>query len=314
MAPSVSDKYSNTKVAWMRSLHKSLAKDVAELQSQLRKLERKKRYLQGEALYHQAQLSLQDSSACTLGPIDEKLFLHQEHIDLMQKRITAQKLVSSSSFSMVKVEQERVVGMDEGLELESHGNQDQHDSEDQVTEKGLVKLWTVEGNVGDFAYSAKFSANYDMEILGGKITEVKDLRLSTMSDVIKKVMNPARALLPATIHQFTSDLYFYQMLYEEREETADHLESDIPNLEIERGLEPMVLKFLPTREYEVKVLWSIIWDSRNNRLKYDIAVECTDEAAVRYSSSEEVYPYLSGHQQLKTWQEVADFIEAFLDL
>lgn len=67
------------------------------------------------------------------------------------------------------------------------------------------------------------------------------------------------------------------MLRDEREDTTDYLESEIPNLVIERRLEPVVLKFLPTHEYEVKVLWAIIWDSRNNRLKCDIAVECKDE-------------------------------------
>lgn len=50
-----------------------------------------------------------------------------------------------------------------------------------------------------------------MESLDGKITEVKDLRLSTVSGVVNKIMNPARVMLPATVHQFTSDLYFFQV-------------------------------------------------------------------------------------------------------
>lgn len=111
-------------------------------------------------------VSLNNIANCfsTIGPKGGKLCLRREHIELMQKSIAAQKLVSSNAFSMVKVVLERVDGMDEGLELERHENQDQNASEGQLIEKGLVKLWTVEGKVGDLAYIAKFSANYNVSI------------------------------------------------------------------------------------------------------------------------------------------------------
>lgn len=64
------------------------------------------------------------------------------------------------------------------------------------------------------------------------------------------------------------------MLRDERNETVDQLEEEIPNLTVERGIEPVVLKFLPTRDHEIQAVWGIKWDSKNSKLRYMIFIDC----------------------------------------
>lgn len=311
MAPHQKDKTDTSKMGIVRRLYRNLTQDVAKMRDHLKQLNKKMRFLQVEALLHQTQLSLEHPDFRTLGPKHRKLQLCQERIELLQKRRENQKLVCLGTLVKVDVAMERIEGMDEGLEDEE---QDKQTSTGQITEKGVMKLWSVEGTIGEHIFSSTFLANYNVDNPRGKIDKVGNLLLSPSGGGVQKMITPARVSQPKFVNQFISDLSFFQILRDEREETVSHLESDIPNLEIERILEPLVIKFLPTHDHEINILWAIVWDSRNNRFKYRIAVNCDDEVPIRYSSSNEVYPFLSGRKQLRERQEVVEFIEAFLDL
>ncbi|XP_042223386.1 uncharacterized protein LOC121867495 isoform X2 [Homarus americanus] len=305
MAPPRKEKDDNSKEEWMRRLESSLAREVANLRDQFLKLEKKKKFLQGEALQHQVKLSSEELDFRTLGPKNGNVFLRQEHLQEMKKRLAAQKLISLSELSEVQVDVERVLGMDE---VPGVDEQIQVSNSNKDNEAGVVKKWKLEGKVGEeFAYSANFFANYNVENPGGVIKEVTDLRVSSVSDVVKKMMVPERAHQPTIVRQFTSDLYYLKMLHDEREDTARSLQMDIPNLEVVFALEPMELTYFLKEDYEVKVLWAIVWDSRNNRLKYSVAVDCKDEVTARFSRVKEVFPFLSGRQQLETRYEFVMF-------
>ncbi|XP_045602642.1 uncharacterized protein [Procambarus clarkii] len=317
MAPFKKEKDVTSKVELVRRLHSKLTQEVAQMRNYLGELEKKNNFLQAEALRHQVELSSDYPHVRILGPKEEKqLKLDQEHVEFLQKRLEIQKLISLNTILKSNVAVKQIEGMDEGLEEESRHNKDTRSSViiSDANEKGVLKLWSIEGTVGKHMYSTNFLANYSVKSPGGKIINVEDLHLSSGSDIIKKLLQPPRDLQPSTLQQFTADLYFFQILCDEREETVSQLENDIDGLVIERELEPMVLTFFPTEEHEIKILWKIVWDSRNNRLKYNIFVSCEDDVAIRYSSSKEVYPFLSGKKLLQTREEVADFVNAFLDL
>lgn len=70
------------------------------------------------------------------------------------------------------------------------------------------------------------------------------------------------------------------MLQNEREEVANQLELDVPNLEVERRVEPMLITIQLTRSAQVKIKWNIIWVAKNERLRYNISVICEEEGKV----------------------------------
>lgn len=71
-----------------------------------------------------------------------------------------------------------------------------------------------------------------------------------------------------------------QMLQNEREEVASQLELDVPNLEVERRGETMLITIQLSRNAQVKIKWNIIWVAKNERLQYDISVICEDEGNI----------------------------------
>lgn len=70
------------------------------------------------------------------------------------------------------------------------------------------------------------------------------------------------------------------MLQNEREEVASQLELDVPNLEVERRGETMLITIQLTRNAQVQIKWNIIWVAKNERLRYDISVICEDEGNI----------------------------------
>ncbi|MPC38057.1 hypothetical protein E2C01_031558 [Portunus trituberculatus] len=67
------------------------------------------------------------------------------------------------------------------------------------------------------------------------------------------------------------------MLHDKRGEALDHLESEMPGVEVVRGTEPVVLQLLSHGQHQVEVQWDLIWHDLNSRFKYKISVECSEE-------------------------------------
>ncbi|KAG0726490.1 hypothetical protein GWK47_036434 [Chionoecetes opilio] len=192
-------------------------------------------------------------------------------------------------------------------------DQQEEQTEDSVTEKGVFKLYETEGTIGDTAYAAAFIVKNDPDEGWGKVTELRDLRLGTQSSVTKMMATPGRVAMPGTVHTFTTNLYYHKVLHDERVEALHHLEAEVPGVEVAGHSEPVVVEVLSVGQHQAEVVWALAWDEPNGRFKYNISINTADEVVARFSTSD-VYPYLSGKQKLLTPQDVISFAETFTKL
>ncbi|XP_045101110.1 uncharacterized protein LOC123498075 [Portunus trituberculatus] len=291
--------------------------DLVVLRNRLVELKKRANLLCSEALQHQLNFMLDSVDQRILGhnPLLDIGF-GERYLDLMNKKSEVQQKVSLSGLSEVKVSVKRVVGLlDEPEPLSSPKRRkvENDTSEDIQIEKGVFKLYKTDGTIGDVAYATTFLVKNKLGDEGEKIEEMTDLSLGTQSTVVKRMLTPERLSSHETVYCFTADLYYYKMLHDKRGEALDHLESEMPGVEVVRGTEPVVLQLLSHGQHQVEVQWDLIWHDLNSRFKYKISVECSEEVVTRYSTAD-VYPYLSKRKKLQTVEDVTSFAEAFLNL
>lgn len=296
---------------------RKISYDMVLLRRRLVELKRRAGLLCSEALQHQLNFTLDSLDQRILGHSSLlELSFREKYLDLMNKKSEVQQKVSLSGLSEVKVGVKRVVGLfdePEPLPPPKHHKVEDDITEDSEIEKGVFKLYETEGTIGDVAYATAYLVKSKPGEEGGRVAELEDLSLGTQSGVAKMMLTPERLSLHETVYYFTADLYYYKMLHDERREALDHLESEVPGLEVVRGTEPVVLQLLSHGQHQVEVYWGLIWHDLNSRFKYNILVNCPEEVVARYSTAD-VYPYLSKQMKLQTVEDVISFAEAFTDL
>lgn len=292
--------------------------DMVVLRKRLVELKRRAGLLWSETLQHQLRLTQSSEDQRILGHSSlQDLSILEKYMDLMNKRLEVQQKVSLSGLSEVTVEVKRVVGLsDEPEPLPSpkhHRVKDDISETDSDTEKGVFKLYQAEGTIGDVAYATSYLMKSKVGEEEGRVAELNDLNLGTQSAVVKKMLTPVTLGLPETAYHFSADLYYYKILHDERGEALDHLESEVPDVEVVRDMEPIVVQLQSSGQHQVKLQWNIIWCDLNSRFKYNISVTCSEEVVARYSRAD-VYPYLSKKKKLQTVDDVISFGEDFTNL
>lgn len=301
-------------------MYSAFAKDIALLQRRLTGMKKRASYLFSEAQHHQLQMLEQSFSKKVLSN-NKRNNLNDVYLDIMSRKVETQQMVTQSGVTKLKIEVSHAAGFTDELQLspipsrrKRRKMEHEIDLEDQVTrEKGVFRLFQVEGTTGDAAYASSVMVRRNVGQSCGKAMSLINLRIGTQSSIPKQMLTPVRLNVPETVYCFTNDLYYYKMLLEERQEALDQMESDVPGLEEIEHSEPVVLRLLCQGQHEVEVIWGLQWDELNCIFKYNISLNCAEEVATRYSRSN-LYRYLSGQRKLKTQEEVISFAEMFSDL
>ncbi|XP_064111003.1 uncharacterized protein LOC135218555 [Macrobrachium nipponense] len=305
----VQKKKNSGKSASMKELHGKVAREVALLSEEYKHLEKKETFLRSEVLLHLTELSHKgDLSSVVI--TNHKLMLQRDHLDILQKNLEC--IRKSSGIEVTQVEDnldivespEEDVAEDIKLINESRSAKRKKDEE-----KGLIKSMQVKGEIGQFKMETKLVTQYLVNY-HSKQREIPYVNVNPLPDCVQLMYQAFQPIEPSHLSHFMNSLYYFEMLTEEREETALMLEENLQVKTIKTS-EPWILEFSPAVDQDIIVEWGFTFKKKNLCLQNSISINCTDEVIAFYSQSEEVFLYLSAGKELKTSIDIIRFFKSF---
>lgn len=279
---------------------------VNNLKEELKLLEDKEKYLRSISLQEQANISrISDISRIwESSPDDTKL--NDKVISNMESLMSQCELVSANQEATAKM-----------VQIVVDDNAEDSDEENVVdTKKGKVetvavkKHWQLEGKVEQISYAISFVTVSSSEDPVESLEMVLEVALSVAGDDLEVFKQSVKDM--DDLQTFTLHLHTYQLLVQERIEAMDELE-DFENMEVRRSANPVQLLFVPIKDFELNVLWKVVWDNRNHRFKNEIWIDCTDDVVARFSQKEDAFPFLNGSKILRNKKQVIQFFGYFVD-
>ncbi|XP_066957986.1 uncharacterized protein [Macrobrachium rosenbergii] len=310
MMESIQKKKNAGKLASIKELYGKVARDVALLSKEYTHLEEKETFLRSEVLLHLTELSHKENDLSSVVITNHKLMLQRDHLDILHKNLEC--IRKSSGIEVTQVEDnldivespEEDVAEDTKLINESLSVKKKRDEE-----KGLIKSMQVKGEIGQFKMETKLVTQY---LVGyhSKQRGVPYVNVNPLPDCVQLMYQSFQPIEHSHLCHFFNSLYYFEMLTEEREETASMLEESL-EVNAVKTSEPWILEFSPAVDQDILVKWGFTFNKNNLCLQNSISISCADEVIAFYSQSEEIFLYLSGGKELKTSSDIIRFFKSF---